>query len=147
MLIIFSASLGSRQKMPNAWSKIGRCSSRESRTADMVQYQSSRRGGNWPAPAISSAVTQSHTRSGPMRRPAARSSRAKCMTFSASLPGCARCGALAKEVHFLRQLLDGGRRDDGMLAEIAVVVALDVGQRVDVIDHQARGARHALLRT
>ena len=41
-----SASFGSRQKMRNAWSKIGRCSWRESSTADMVQYQSSRRSGN-----------------------------------------------------------------------------------------------------
>ena len=81
---------GRARRCWKAWSKIGRCSSRESSTADMVQYQSSRRSGNWCAPVISSARTQSSTRSGPMRRPAARSRRAKCMTFSARPPGGSR---------------------------------------------------------
>ena len=88
-----SASFGSRQKMRNAWSKIGRCSWRESSTADMVQYQSSRRSGNSCSPAISSARTQSITRSEPTRRPAARSRRAKCMTFSGSRPAVRQAAA------------------------------------------------------
>ena len=32
-----------------------------------------------------------------------------------------------------------------VLAEVALVVALDLGEPVDVVHHQARGARHALL--
>ncbi|MCX7160116.1 MAG: hypothetical protein NT176_13540 [Proteobacteria bacterium] len=35
--IIFSSSFGSRQKIWKAWSKIGRCSSRDRKMADMVQ--------------------------------------------------------------------------------------------------------------
>src|SRR3990172_7440483 len=71
-----SVRFGSRQKMRNAWSKIGRCSSLESSTADMVQYQSSRRS----APAISSARTQSSTRSGPILPGAPAVSRAGIMS-------------------------------------------------------------------
>ena len=142
--IIRSASLGSRQKMRKAWSKIGRCSWRESSTADMVQYQSSRRSGNWCAPAISSARTQSITRSGPMRRPAARSSRAKCITFSARrLPEAviaplqaAAPFSAAGAAAFARELLDLRRGGDGVLAEVALVVALELGQPVDVVHHQ-----------
>ena len=146
--IILSASFGSRQKMRNAWSKIGRCSWRESSTADMVQYQSSRRSGNSCAPAISSACTQSITRSEPMRKPAARSRRAKCITFSARRPAASPhrpCLFRRRRAALARQLLHRRRGDDRVLAEVALVVALDLGEPVHVVHHQAGRARHALL--
>src|SRR6185436_6115060 len=148
-----SASFGSRQNRRKAWSKIGRCSWRESSTADMVQYQSSRRSGNSCWQAISSARTQSITRSEPTRRPAARSRRAKCITFSGSLPaalmlpsgGGAFLGG-AWQRALARQALDHRRRIHHVLAEVALVVLLQLGQPVDVVDHQAGGARHAGIR-
>src|SRR5687768_2250572 len=141
-----SASFGSRQNRRNAWSKIGFCSWRESSTADMVQYQSSRRSGNSCWPAISSARTQSITRSEPTRRPAARSRRAKCITFSGRRPAAltfASSGVLAGELALASHLLDRGHGVDEVLADVALVVLLELGQPVDVVHHQPGGARHA----
>ncbi len=77
-----SSMAGSRQKRSNASSKSACCSWRVTKSVASVACQSARRA----RPVRGSTRTASITLSVPMGTPVARSTRAKCTTFSASLP-------------------------------------------------------------
>src|SRR5262245_33798802 len=102
-------------------------------------------------PEYCSAASASSTRSGPTGNPASRRRRPKCMTFSARRPGRA-AGAL------IRSRLDRGARQragaverpqlvggrDLAVLDVRFVILLDLVEVVDVIDHEAGRAAHAL---
>jgi len=84
------------------------------------------------------------TRSEPMRSPRPEEPREVHHVFlRAALAQALRLFGLRAERALARQLLDQRRGDDVVLAEVALVVALHLGEPVDVVHHQARGARHA----
>ena len=93
--IIFSSSFGSRQNMLEGLVEDRRAAPRARGTPPTASSRSRRAACRCRRPRA--RVTQSITRSGPTGRPAARSRRAKCMTFSASLPwpGVRSCGRAA----------------------------------------------------
>ena len=90
------------------------------------------------------------TRSGPRRRPAARSRRAKCITFSASLArrqaGRSRLlGALQRRIRAPASRRPARRRSRGSV-KYRSWLRSTLGEPVDVVHHQAGGARHAVRR-
>src|SRR3989304_1182541 len=103
-------------------------------------------------PATPGAPMASMTRSGPMGRPAARSTRAKCITFSAIrpcrgrvLPACTGrvpSGCRAPQPGggggaVVRLPPQPGRGNDFVPVGVGLVIVLDFVEPVDIIHHDS----------